>query len=449
MEDELPNGLGTHPMQLWLSLALSQRIRGLSLRDFPSGRKFPIDEVPRHLPRLRELLIIGIDSPMSHSAFELPSHIHGLSRLTRLSLRYYHPPWNSEIFSDHLVYLKLGFSDKLDLSRLPTLAQFQAMISRLSALESLTLENVHPQNFDESVKISLPASLRLLEFRTRHTAVKCALQSTLCLRVPATCSALFSILDDMVNIHEPDVEPKVDSTLMGRCISNIFECEREDDSPHFEELIFNQCTVAGFVTTQPRERWLKTWYATPNQYETAWEERYSDPYFESPTRQFTSVGKVPGPGFFQRNVTLTYALAISFSCNLLEIPNALALEHLAVHATKVRRVAINIPSSSALSLLHRLAENLWSNSESLASDIDPNPHRPPLFPLLETLVIHARARLPKKKHFIAEWTALTNLVLARKQSCSTAPLQEVVVSQSTVNWAVWDTLRDEVPVTFF
>lgn len=95
------------------------------------------------------------------------------------------------------------------------------------------------------------------------------------------------------------------------------------------------------------------------------------------------------------------------------------------------------------SLLHRLAENLWPDSPSNAGS------QPPLFPLLDTLVIHVRERVSKWETFIPESTALINLVLARKQSSVTASLQEIVSSQSAEHWAVWDTLGHEVPVTFF
>ncbi|VDB94131.1 unnamed protein product [Peniophora sp. CBMAI 1063] len=446
IEFERPSGRSTHPMELWLSPALAHRTRRLCLREFISAKRWPVTEIPREMPQLQELVIIGLPLSESCPAFELPPHLHSMSQIRRLSLRYYRPPWDSAVFSANMVYLKLGFLDKVTLACLPTLDQFQAMLSRLPTLETLILENIHPQDCDDTDKISLPSTLRLFQLHTMHENVDRALQFTTCLRIPAQCSTLFRMQDSTFSHIRSggSVAPKASEALVERCISNIFQFDDQDDSPQFRELIFNMCTVAGFVDTQPREHWTKGWYATPNQYEIAWQGRYRDPRFESPTRHLSSIGNVPGPGFFHTNVTLEHALAITFSANLLEIHNAVRLDYLASHATIVRRLGIIIPYPSASSLLHMLAEHLSS-----APSLDEGNLRAPLFPLLETLVIHVKESVLRGAMFIAESTALTNVILARKRSDVVLPLREIIISKAAENWAVWDTLRDEVAVTFF
>ena len=118
------------------------------------------------------------------------------------------------------------------------------------------------------------------------------------------------------------------------------------------------------------------------------------------------------------------------------------LDRLATHASQVRRIGIVIPSYSSLDILHRLAESAVAVSDNEDAEL-----LPPLFPLLETLVVRDYCeRVIPNVVYTPEAMALTNAIVVRKQAGM--PLKEILVSKSLEGWSVRDPLRDEIKITF-
>lgn len=431
---------GPPPNSPWFSPSVCRRVRCLTLREFETTIEWPLPPNPHGPTLLQELTIAGKE-PQNSAALQLPEPFHQLSQVRRLTLQHYHPPWNAAIFSHNLVYLKLGFSKDIRSSHLPAFEDFQTMLARSPALTYLFLENVHPLHIEHSAQILIPATLRLFKFRTEHIYMISAMRTISSLRLPRECAVLVNIFDvdrGSEETDEEDLEPQWQPALQDRCISNIFNGETDDDEPRLRELVLHSFSMSGTFTLQHLDVWLNPQRFLLDLHDVTWDDDSDDPILTSTTRFFyVSRCRLLNP---LQLIALRHVLAISFCYHQTHPLRRHDLEYLANYATEVHQIGITLPARSSMDILHMLAD-------FSSSDVDDTEHRPPLFPLLETLVVtHQAFEAPPKVSFVREFMALTSAVIARRQAG--LPLKKIVASKSAAEWSVWDALEGAVEIAF-
>lgn len=457
--ERITEDIKTAELSTWLSSPLLRRAKVLDLSTY-SGKR--LDEWAAYLIHpLRDLQELSISTLHDDTLASIPESIFASQcppALRSLSLCDCSPDWESPLFSANLTILTLKasyitFESDFEVF-FPTALDFRNMLSVMSALESLTLDeflpvkdpgNAPPQepyhfppNF-RNLRVRCESLLLFTEGHYAHFFACCDLPSTVVLIVDA------SIPDDTMEEDE-------DQVSLGHYLAPVTHTYTSETQSSIELMLSYETVALRFDAVDESSPWTLCGLLSQRPSKASWNrgsESYPadvlDEYWDFNPDQWAS-GCAHGGRLWRCNW-----VDISKYVNLLPLPSIDTLTLVPNAMSRFATAETWLKSFDTARLVERISASylrcvhLFSALSRLRDDTG----EPFLFPRLSTIVFMAEEH-PLKEHQALRTALdiyLKDVLVIRKEAGT--PIRHIYVDKSLVSWCVWAEVDDGTVVSFF
>ncbi|KZV63388.1 hypothetical protein PENSPDRAFT_757978, partial [Peniophora sp. CONT] len=359
-------------------------------------------------------------------------------RLTSISLKNRILPWYSPLLSERITQFEIGFGDASDLdSAMPSMTRFLDLLQSMPALEALSLQKITPTPILPAAdvrQVALPLSFRRLavsvqSYRLGHFDLFKHLI------IPPCAAAVAEILNDD-DLDDQDMDALSNDT------SHLFHVVGEHDGDSYHELDVMRTILS-----------LRYHH---NDARSTWTSRPRRPYPGSTLQDYRTLpgrhlwihgDDVPEDSTVLAHLSklpLDIAQCCTFATDFMALD--LSAEEWHIHfdaASDTRRISLAY-SGDGRQLFDALSDTRNLDGEERS--------RGPLFPKLETVVLHAHPSTEDGVHVLTDIDALDVMFLefVRVRGSWQVPLREVLVARALADRTqLWDQLVGMVVVNFF